>query len=50
VNRGDKEQKFKVNTNWVLPEYFRTMGIALRDSRDFNEDDRQNTSRVAIVH
>lgn len=50
VNRGDKEQKVKVNTNWVLPEYFRTMGIALRDSRDFNEDDQQNTSRVAIVN
>jgi len=50
VDRGDREQNVTVNTNWILPEYFRTMGIALREGRDFTEDDRHAKSRVAIVN
>jgi len=36
-------------TNYVMPEYFATMGIALR-GRDFNEQDKEKESRVAIVN
>jgi predicted permease len=35
---------------WILPEYFKTMGIPLMSGRDFNpEDGREKNSCVAIV-
>lgn len=36
-------------SNYVMPDYFTTMGIALR-GRDFNERDKEKESRVAIVN
>jgi predicted permease len=35
--------------NYTMPDYFTTMGIALR-GRDFNELDKERESRVAIVN
>jgi predicted permease len=35
--------------NYTMPDYFTTMGIALR-GRDFNERDKERESRVAIVN
>jgi putative ABC transport system permease protein len=35
--------------NYVLPDYFETMGINLR-GRDFTERDKERSSRVAIVN
>ncbi|HEX4946105.1 MAG TPA: ABC transporter permease [Blastocatellia bacterium] len=35
--------------NFVMPDYFTTMGIALR-GRDFNERDKEKESRVVIVN
>ena len=50
VNRGDKEQAVTVNTNSILPGYFRVMGIPLRAGREFGEGDRQTKLRAAIVN
>jgi predicted permease len=50
VDRGDKDQPVTVNSNWILPDYFRVMGIALRAGREFNEADRQSKPRTAIVN
>lgn len=35
---------------WVTPDYFRTMGIALLQGRDFNAGDTLASPRVAIVN
>jgi putative ABC transport system permease protein len=50
VDRGGKDENITVNTNWVLPDYFRTMGIALRAGRDFGEADRRAKPLTAIVN
>jgi len=50
VDRGDKDQAVTVNSNWILPDYFRVMGIPLRAGRDFGEADRQSKPRAAIVN
>jgi putative ABC transport system permease protein len=36
--------------NRVAPDYFRSMGIAIRAGRDFNEGDRSDAPGVAIVN
>jgi putative ABC transport system permease protein len=50
VDVGGKEQGATVNTNWILPDYFRVMGIPLRSGREFGDLDRQDQPRVAIVN
>ena len=50
VDHGDKEQVVTVNSNWVLPDYFRVMGIPLHSGRDFRASDRQPKPRAAIVN
>ena len=50
VDRGDKDQAVTVNSNWILPDYFRVMGIPLRGGREFSETDRQSKARAAIVN
>ena len=39
-----------LNRNSILPGYFHAMGIPMRRGRDFDETDRANTPRVAIVN
>ena len=36
--------------NRVSPDYFRSMGIGVRQGRDFNEGDRAESPRVAMVN
>jgi putative ABC transport system permease protein len=50
VDRGGKDQPVTVNNNWILPDYFRVMGIPLRAGREFGENDRLDKPRVAIVN
>ena len=50
VDRGAKDQVVTVNTNWILPDYFRVMGIPLRAGREFREQDRLVKPRSAIVN
>jgi predicted permease len=50
VDRGNKDQVVTVNSNWILPDYFRVMGIPLRAGREFSETDRQVKPRTAIVN
>jgi putative ABC transport system permease protein len=50
VDVGGKDQTVTVNSNWVLPDYFRVMGIPLRSGREFSETDREVKPRVAIVN
>ncbi len=38
-----------VNVQVVSPEYFRVMGIGLREGRNFSGDDRLNTTPVAVL-
>jgi predicted permease len=41
---------YRILMRWILPEYFKTMGIPLISGRDFNsEDGREKNSCVAIV-
>ena len=39
-----------VNSNWILPDYFRVMGIPLRSGRDLSEADAQAKPRAVIVN
>jgi putative ABC transport system permease protein len=50
VDRGNKDEIVTVNNNWILPDYFRAMGIPLRAGREFREGDRQALPRAAIVN
>jgi len=55
VDRGgsatsSKDQAVTVNTNWILPAYFRVMGIPLRTGREFIDADRQAKAHFAIVN
>ena len=36
--------------NWILPDYFRVMGIPLRTGRDLNDADAQAQARAVIVN
>jgi predicted permease len=50
VERGGEFQKMQVNSNWILPDYFRVMGIPLRSGRDLGQSDAQSKSRAVIVN
>ena len=50
IDRGNQEQSVTVNSNWILPGYFRVMGIPLRAGREFLETDRQALPRAVIVN
>ncbi|PYR92405.1 MAG: hypothetical protein DMF84_12880 [Acidobacteria bacterium] len=50
VDVGSKDRAVTVNSNWILPDYFRVMGIPLRSGREFSETDREDRPRVAIVN
>ena len=50
VDMGGKDQSVTVNSNWILPDYFRAMGIPLRSGREFTDADRTEKPRVAIVN
>ena len=50
VARGDKEETVTVNSNWILPDYFRVMGIPFRAGREFSDADRQAKPRAAVVN
>jgi len=39
----------QANNNWISPEYFSTVGIAILAGRDFTERDTTQSPRVAIV-
>jgi predicted permease len=43
-------QPIRAQMNVVSPGYFRTMGIALLDGRDFNTSDRQTSEDVVILN
>lgn len=47
---SDKEPVLFTNLNRVAPDYFRTMGIALRQGREFSDADRVGTNPVAIIN
>ena len=48
-DRGD-ERAIVVSRNFVTPGYFRTIGMALVDGRNFDERDRAGTPAVVIVN
>lgn len=50
IDRGDKEQAARVNTNWILPGYFQVMGIPLRSGRDFAPSDKLDKPLAVIVN
>jgi putative ABC transport system permease protein len=49
VERGGRNQAM-VNSNWILPDYFRVMGISLRSGRDLSQADAQTKPRAVIVN
>ena len=48
--RGHAQSVRAVNNNWILPDYFRVMGIAFREGRDLTEADRQTKPRAVVVN
>jgi predicted permease len=52
VDSGSAEQpaRAKVNNNYILPDYFRVMGIRRISGRDFEEQDQGKSEKYAIVN
>jgi putative ABC transport system permease protein len=50
IERGGKNQVIQVNSNWILPDYFRVMGIPFRSGRDLSQADAQAPPRAVIVN
>ena len=46
---GTDRGGIQVNSNWVSPKYFSTVGIPLLSGRDFTDRDAAQSPRVAIV-
>jgi hypothetical protein len=46
---GSGDQGFSASVHVVMPEAFRTLGIPLKQGRDFTTQDRADTPRVAIL-
>jgi putative ABC transport system permease protein len=46
----DRSNPLRTNYTWVEPGYFGTVGIRLREGRDFNDRDNLATSPVVIVN
>src|SRR4029079_4390840 len=49
VMMPDSVRHYSTVYNVVTPNYFRTLGAALRGGRDFSESDREGAARVVIV-
>ena len=49
INPGSGEAS-EIDTNFVGPHYFRTLGVPLIDGREFAEQDRKTSRPVAIVN
>lgn len=43
-------EKIEIDTNFVGPQYFHTLGIAVLSGRDFTSDDRRASRPVVIVN
>ena len=50
LDTGEKDDKPGPTRNAVGADYLRTVGIAIRDGRDFSDTDTLATERVAIVN
>ncbi len=50
VQNETSSREFDVQTNYILPDYFRTIGVPFVDGRDFNSYDRVSTPPVGIVN
>jgi putative ABC transport system permease protein len=50
VRSDTGSQEFEVQTNNIMPGYFRTIGVSLVDGRDFNSYDRIDTRPVGIIN
>jgi hypothetical protein len=50
VHGDASSREFEVQTNYILPDYFRTIGVPLVDGRDFNSYDRLDAPPVGIVN
>jgi predicted permease len=50
VHGDTGNQEFQVETNNIMPGYFRTIGVSLVDGRDFNSRDRIGTRPVGIIN
>src|SRR4029079_1830390 len=50
VMMPDSVRHYSTVYNVVTPNYFRTLGAALRGGRDFSESDREGAARVVIVN
>ena len=48
--RTEKEAAFNAATTYVGPRYFKMLGLALLDGREFDDRDRPDGARVAIVN
>ena len=46
----DRANPLRTNYSWVEPNYFGTVGIRLREGRDFNDRDNLATTPVVIVN
>jgi putative ABC transport system permease protein len=49
-NVTNDDQGFAVTVRHVSPTYFKTLGLTLRQGREFNEQDSPQSARVAIVN
>jgi predicted permease len=50
LENAPETERFRVNIQFVGPNYFSTMGIKLLGGREFRQDDRKDSPKVVIIN
>jgi predicted permease len=48
--QAQEKERVGSDVTWILPDYFKTLGIQMVQGRDFNANDREGAPKVALVN